>query len=192
MPDTAHMPQEHLAEPGPLSAQFHDKLDADALMAALDEAQQTVRSYDTKAQIVGVGYIFALGVVMRSGDHIPVPMDHAALYVFAGWLVVILPIIMFALVLYPSRIDKFTRKRPAAGVAGTMYFDPRKFADVAAYTKAVLSADWAREVAYEIVTVSDIRDKKRIRFLRALYWTGGSFVALFLSQMLRAGGVLSE
>ena len=119
-------------------------------------------------------------------------MDHAALYVFAGWLVVILPIIMFALVLYPSRIDKFTRKRPAAGVAGTMYFDPRKFADVTAYTKAVLSADWAREVAYEIVTVSDIRDKKRIRFLRALYWTGGSFVALFLSQMLRAGGVLSE
>ena len=63
---------------------------------------------------------------------------------------------------------------------------------MAAYTKAVLSADWAREVAYEIVTVSDIRDKKRIRFLRALYWTGGSFVALFLSQMLRAGGVLSE
>ncbi len=33
------------------------------LRDSLAEAQSTVRAYDTKAQIVGVGYIFALGVV---------------------------------------------------------------------------------------------------------------------------------
>ncbi|MCK5778683.1 MAG: hypothetical protein KAH11_07815 [Rhodospirillales bacterium] len=174
----------------PVSGNFHDKLDADALMSVLGEAQDTVRSYDTKAQIVGVGYIFALGVVQQSGKHMPVPMEWAGWYVFAGWLVVILPIIMFALVLYPSRIDKVTKKRNLQAVDGTMYFDSLKFTDANAYAAAVMKADWAKEIVYEIVKVSDIRDKKRTRFLRALYWTGGSFFLLFLSQMLRANGVL--
>lgn len=173
-----------------VSGNFHDKLDADALMSVLQEAQDTVRSYDTKAQIVGVGYIFALGVVQQSGKHMPVPMEWAGWYVFTGWVVVILPIIMFALVLYPSRIDKVTKKRNLQAVDGTMYFDSLKFTDADAYASAVMKADWAKEIVYEIVKVSDIRDKKRTRFLRALYWTGGSFFLLFLSQMLRANGVL--
>ncbi len=174
-----------------ISGNFHDKLDADALMAVLHEAQDTVRSYDTKAQIVGVGYIFALGVVQQSGKHMPVPMEWAGWYVFAGWVIVILPIIMFALVLYPSRVDKVMKKRNhQAHVDGTMYFDTTKFADIETYSRAVMAADWAKEIVYEIVKVSDIRDKKRTRFLRALYWTGGSFFLLFLSQMLRANGVL--
>ena len=33
------------------------------LKDSLAEAQNSVRSYDTKAQIVGVGYIFALNVI---------------------------------------------------------------------------------------------------------------------------------
>lgn len=175
-----------------LSKRFHDKLDADALMATLREAQDTVRSYDTKAQIVGVGYIFALGIVLRSGGHIPVPMEYAAWYVFAGWAIVILPIIMYALVLYPSRVDKIAMKRAPENVAGAMYFDPRRFANVDAYTQAVANADWLREAVFEIIKVSDIRDVKRVRFLRAMYWTGGSLFMLFLSQMLRAGGIVQQ
>lgn len=33
------------------------------LNASLGEAPSTVRAYDTKAQIVGIGYIFALRIV---------------------------------------------------------------------------------------------------------------------------------
>ncbi|MBO6520931.1 MAG: hypothetical protein JJ900_06650 [Rhodospirillales bacterium] len=173
-----------------ISGNFHETLGANGLMSVLHEAQDTVRSYDTKAQIVGVGYIFALGVVQQSGKHMPVPMEWAGWYVFTGWVVVILPIIMYALVLYPSRIDKVTKKRNLQAVDGTMYFDNTKFTEAEAYTRAVLKADWAKEIVFEIVKVSDIRDKKRTRFLRALYWTGASFFLLFLSQMLRANGVL--
>ncbi len=173
-----------------VTGNFHDKLDADALMAVLHEAQDTVRSYDIKAQIVGVGYIFALGVVQQSGKHMPVPMEWAGWYVFAGWLIVILPIIMFALVLYPSRVDKVTKKRNLQAADGTMYFDSTKFTEADAYAAAVMRADWPKEIVFEIVKVSDIRDKKRVRFLRALYWTGASFFLLFVSQMLRANGVL--
>jgi hypothetical protein len=38
------------------------------LLAALQEAQSVVRSYDTKAQIVGVGYILSLNLVLHFGD----------------------------------------------------------------------------------------------------------------------------
>lgn len=39
------------------------------LLAALQEAQSVVRSYDVKAQIVGVGYILVLNLVLHFGDH---------------------------------------------------------------------------------------------------------------------------
>lgn len=174
------------------TARFHDQLGGDALLSVLSEAQDTVRSYDNKAQIMGVGYILALQVVLRSGAQVPVPIDQAGLYVFAGWAILVLPIIMFALVLYPSHANKVSRKRDFGACAGAMYFDPRRSPDVDAYVRTVAGADWVRETACEIIKVSDIRDKKRTRFLRALYWTGGSFVMLFLAQMARASGLLAE
>ena len=178
--------------PEDLSQRFDDQLKGDALLSVLKESQDSVRSYDAKAQIVGVGYILALEVVMRSGNQVPVPKDHAAWYVFIGWLIVVVPIIMFALVLYPSHVDKVSRKRVFDACGGVMYFDPRRFADVKSFLAGVASADWAREVACEIVKVSDIRDKKRVRFLRALYWTGGSFFMIFLSQIIRANGLMAD
>lgn len=175
-----------------LAEQTNPQLAWDSLMAVLAEAQQTVRSYDTKAQIVGVGYIFALGVVMRSGDHIPIPVEFAAWYVLAGWLIIVVPIIMFALVLYPSRVDKTSTGQMPENVSGAMYFDRKRFASPLQYREAVQGTDWVSEITFEIAKVSNIRDIKRVRFLRALYWTGGSFTVLFLSQMLRAGGLLAQ
>ncbi len=146
------------------TARFHEQLGGDALLSILEEAQNTVRSYDNKAQIVGVGYILALQVVLRSGAQVPVAIDQAGLYVFAGWAILVLPIIMFALVLYPSHADKVSRKRDFGGCAGAMYFDPRRSPDVDSYVRTVAGADWVRETACEIIKVSDIRDKKRARF----------------------------
>ncbi len=70
---------------------------------ALAEAQQTVRAYDTKAQIVGVGYIFALGIVFRLGNLLPKVERSDVLLVVVGWTIVILPILLFGFVLYPTR-----------------------------------------------------------------------------------------
>jgi len=173
-----------------LPARFHEQLGGDALLSVLVEAQNTVRSYDNKAQIMAVGYVLALQVVLRSGAQVPMPIGYAGLYVFAGWIVLVLPIIMFALVLYPSHADKVSRKRNFGVCAGAMYFEPRHVADVDSYVRTVAAADWVRETACEIIKVSDIREKKRTRFLRALYWTGGSFVMLFLAQMMRATGLV--
>lgn len=169
-----------------------NQLTTDSLMSVLAEAQQTVRSYDTKAQIIGVGYIFALGVVMQSGNHIPIPVQFAALYVLAGWAIIVLPIIMFALVLHPSRVDKVKFDQVPDDTQSMMYYDDRKFADATQYRRSVTDTDWYLEISTEIMKVSKVRDVKRTRFLRALYWSGGSFAILFLSQMLRASGVLAQ
>ncbi len=39
-----------------------------AVLAALKEVQDTVRAYDTKAQIVGVGFIFSIGIITGFGE----------------------------------------------------------------------------------------------------------------------------
>ena len=63
----------------------------DLVKEALAEAQQTVRAYDTKAQIVGVGYIFALGIVFKLGEVLPKVERSDVALVIGGWTVVILP-----------------------------------------------------------------------------------------------------
>ncbi len=174
-----------------MTASFHAKLDADALLAILAEAQDTIRNYDTKAEISGVGFILAVGIVKQAGDSIIVPIEYAMFYVLAGWLVIVIPIIMFALVLYPARFDKTATSVQPDDVQNVMYFDRRLFPNVDAYIEATNKSDWAKEIIFEIMKVSGIRDVKRQRFLRALYWSAGSFTFLFLSQMMRASGALT-
>lgn len=75
------------------------------LRDSLAECQSTVRSYDAKAQIVGIGYIFAMGIIgewealLNSGGD-----DINLLWVIIAWTIVMLPIILFGFVLYPSRV----------------------------------------------------------------------------------------
>src|SRR6478735_2665237 len=84
---------------GEITRDYVDKM----LLAALQEAQSVVRSYDTKAQIVGVGYILALNLVLHFGDLLPTHARLGPLFFAAVWGVVILPIVQFGHVLYPSR-----------------------------------------------------------------------------------------
>ena len=73
------------------------------LMSALNEAQASVRAFDTKAQIVGIGYIFAVGIISTIGSMNPDKPDFSILTIVFAWLLVIIPIVLFGAVLYPSR-----------------------------------------------------------------------------------------
>jgi hypothetical protein len=79
--------------------EYADKM----LLAALHEAQSAVRSYDTKAQIVGVGYILALNVVLHFGDLLRTKAQLGPLFYAVVWGVVLMPILLFGQVLFPSR-----------------------------------------------------------------------------------------
>ena len=67
------------------------------------EGQNSIRAFDTKAQIVGIGYIFTIGIVTKIGAYNPNIPEFTPLLVILAWVLVMLPIIMFGAVLYPSR-----------------------------------------------------------------------------------------
>ena len=69
------------------------------LMASLQEAQDTVRAYDTKAQIVGVGYIFAIGIVIQLGSKVANQPEMSLVTITLAWLAIIFPIALFGAVL---------------------------------------------------------------------------------------------
>lgn len=161
------------------------------LMASLKEVQDTVRGYDLKAQIVGVGYIFASNIVFNLGGRIANAPDMSALVVVASaWVVFILPIVLFGAVLYPTR--KMAPKLGAQGSQAlrTFYVVPAKIDDVDAYLADVEASDLKKEIAYELLRTAGLREIKRKRFLRALWVAAGSFTIVFLGQLMRSEGLL--
>lgn len=169
--------------------------DDDGLMLlklSLADAQATVRAYDTKAQIVGVGYLFSLGVVGRIGDMIPENGEIVPISIVLAWVVGVLPVVLFGAVLYPSRkmapLIEAERQTPVEHV---LYVDPQNIKSVEELTKCARQADAEKEIAYELLKVSLLRELKRKRFLRALFAAGMSFLFLFSTHSLLSAGFLS-
>ena len=157
------------------------------LRDALTEAQMTVRAYDTKAQIVGVGYIFALGVITRFENLFDKSADLNLLRVAAAWFIVILPIVLFGYVLYPSRrVAPRLDEEERAGIDHVLYVIPGRQHSIAQLKDAAARCDPHNEVAYELLKVSMLRDMKRMRFLRALFAAGASFLLIFGTQIIRS------
>ena len=154
---------------------------------SLSEAQATVRAYDTKAQIVSVGYIFTLGLVSSIEDAIGRTDEVNFVYLLVAWGIVILPVFLFGFVLYPSR-------KTAPQLSGNitlnlqhiLYIDSAKHSNVEDLIKAAERADPMHELAYELLKVSKLRELKRRRFLRGLFATGISFAVLFASEVYRS------
>ncbi|MEM8797437.1 MAG: hypothetical protein AAGE61_17890 [Pseudomonadota bacterium] len=162
----------------------------DLLNDALAEARVTVRSYDTKAQIVGVGYIFALGIVFRLGDLLPTVERDDFLFVLVGWIIVIFPILLFGFVLYPTRKTMGSAGKDDASVKGVLYFAPDQFPTAASYLAALKDADGMLERTNELLKVTQLRELKRLRFLRALFSSAVAFFMLFCTQLARSSNDL--
>ena len=88
----------------------------------------------TKAQIVGVGYILALNLVLHFGDLLPTHAPIGPLFYAVVWGIVIMPILQFGQVLYPSRTraekELNGKMSGASAVPPVYYVDPSSFADV--------------------------------------------------------------
>ncbi|MFT7618322.1 MAG: hypothetical protein ACI97A_001965 [Planctomycetota bacterium] len=159
----------------------------DFLLASLHTVEDAVKTYDTKSQIVGVGYIFAINVVFTVGALIPGSVELDLIKIVLAWVIVIFPALLFGAVLYPTR-----RFAPLVGEnlsddEHVYYVRSENTLGVRDYLSRVQDSDLHFELTYEIMKLSGLRDLKRIRFLRALFAAGLSFFALFLSQLLRVG-----
>lgn len=154
---------------------------------SLGEAETTVRAYDTKAQIIGIGYIFSLGITGKLDELITKQATITVVEIVVAWAVVVVPILLFGYVLYPTR-------KMAPSLAGDpsderehiLYIDPLRLDSVEKLKEAAGRCDPLDEVAFELLKVSRLRETKRKRFLRALFAAGFCFVVLFTSQVARA------
>ncbi|MEM9683040.1 MAG: hypothetical protein AAF942_07230 [Pseudomonadota bacterium] len=155
----------------------------DILRDGLMEAQATVRAYDTKAQIVGVGYIFALGIVGQVGEQLPATPEADLPMFLVAWGIVIMPILLFGFVLYPTRkVAPKLAKKPERKLHYVLYVEAAQERSVATLREAAEQCDPVDEMAFELLKVSGLRELKRQRFLRALFAAGICFFILFLIQ----------
>ena len=160
------------------------------MMASLREVQDTVRAYDTKAQIVGVGYIFTIGIVTNLGSRIPTIVEFGWVVVALAWLLFITPVVLFGAVLYPTRKVAPSVGEQSSHPSKIFYVETEHIHGLDTYLAAIDASIPKIEIAYEILRTAGLREIKRRLFLRALWAAAISFVIIFLSQVLRAGGVL--
>jgi hypothetical protein len=162
------------------------------LLSALEGAHAAVRFYDTKAQIVGAGYILALNVVLRFGDLLPVSAPIGPLFFAAVWLIVIMPIVQFGQVLYPSRSRaerELAAKTSCTSAHPHVYHvDPDRIPHVEHLVDAALRSDWTSVLASELLKTSRVRSIKQARFRRGLMMSAVAFLALGSDQFLRSLG----
>ena len=173
-----------------------DKKDLDGatlsvLLASLKDAQDAIRAYDTKAQIVSIGFIFSLGMVATVGALAPDKPPFTLVTVILSWLLGVLPVMLFGYVLYPSRSMAPKLGTKIENLRRTYYVTEKCFPTLDEYLDEFDQSDWKVELAYEIQKNSLLRDKKRNRFVTALVVAGISFSLMFLAQLLRSVGALA-
>ncbi len=150
------------------------------LKIALSETQQSIRSYDTKAQICAIGYLFSLNLVLGINQAI-FPDKGADLWVVVfGWGVMIFPMLLFGFVLYPTRKSiKPSKRQDQSSIYKILYIRHERHASVDEIARDALKADTLDEVAFELYQSSNLRDRKRVRFVRALVAAGIALLVMF-------------
>jgi hypothetical protein len=196
---TPHLPQERVEKPTGQEARLDREMHGPRaptraytnkmLLAALLETQTATRSYDNKAQIVGVGYMLALGLVLHFGDLLPRRAPLGPLFFAVVWGVIILPILQFGQVLYPSRSraeKELLPKTSCASERPVFYVEPDAFADVKDFVQQALKSDWTSVLSAELLKTSRNRLIKQTRFRRGLMMVVVSFIVLASEQFLRS------
>lgn len=160
----------------------------DGMKEALAEAHTDVRSYDTKAQIMGIGFIFSLGVIFNILEGFDTTRSLGWFQLFAAFVLAIGPVVLYGAVLYPSRRLFRSIKTPELGIQNTYYHVPGDRPSVEDYLDKARTTNWEHEIAFEIVKVSSLRDVKRKRFIRALVASALSFATLMGASLINIAG----
>jgi hypothetical protein len=156
------------------------------LLDALRSTQEVIRSYDTKAQIMGIIFILSINFVLTLLRELvglgPIPpvatISLAAL--------VLVPLGLFGFVLYPAN-----NPTAALDIAGQpirrTYFVLRNDRDLGRYLDDIEATDWPVEIGFEIMKMARLREIKRRRLLRALVGAAISYM-LILGMMVMIAG----
>lgn len=144
---------------------------------ALADTQDTIRAFDTKAEILAAGVALVVGLINGRVIHVAEQALVVRVLVGIGLLGVIGTIIFSGLVLWPrnggvGQADKknCTDKGGAEphNNVGVYYVTNGAFPGPLHYARAARNADWVTEMSSEIVKCSHIREEKAKWFRYAL------------------------
>ncbi len=152
------------------------------LLDALRSTQEVIRSYDTKAQIMGIIFILSINFVLTLIRELVGigPIPPAATLSLA--VLVLLPLGLFGYVLFPANNPVGDLELEGQPVRHSYFVDGRG-PSLTDYLIDVEATDWATELGFEIMKMARLRERKRRRLLRALVAAGASYV-LILAMML--------
>ncbi len=159
------------------------------LLASLNEVQQTIRSYDSKAQIMGVGFIFSVTMISGFLGNLEIERDYGFGYLIVGFALLIGPVTLYGSVLYPTRRTAPAILQDALPVHHCFYFRSDSGKDHKTFRQEIESANWSSELSYEIMRLSALRDLKRKRFLSAMFASGVSFAVILLGNIAGLSGL---
>lgn len=157
------------------------------LKHAIEDAQETIRAYDTKAEILGILLTLAIGITNFT------LLEHSKgctkWILLSSWIVALVAITVLGLVLHP-------KKNPFANIAhgnytpsGTYFLTNLPSAPqntVSALTDKAVLTDWVSELMYENMKLSVIRDHKHRCFTLALRLTGFTILLIVASIIIGA------
>jgi uncharacterized membrane protein (UPF0136 family) len=104
-------------------------------------------------------------------------------------VLIIIPVVVFGSVLYPTRRVAPEVLKNKAHVQGLFYMNHQE--TVTDYVSQIKGMDIQQELSYELLKVSYLRDLKRRRFLQAMMMAAISLVTLFVIQLLPVWGLIS-
>jgi hypothetical protein len=177
-------------QPGQAAADESAKrLEISILLEARRTTEETIRAFDIKAQIAGVGMILSITALASFGVRIlpPLPAPPGWLgYGLCGYF--LLCISQFAWVLWPKRSLIIKPGDPAPRTCGTFFVQPGRTSTLADYVTAIQRTDWTTELAFEVMKLAQLRESKRRRFQRALAIAASFYVVLLAALAVAVGG----
>lgn len=159
----------------------NEQLTIECLMHSIEDAQQTIRAYDTKAEILAILLTFAIG--LTNFTLMPSLGFTSKSFLLFSWLVSLLAILFLGFVLHPKK-NQFKSISFGTYSPSGLYF-LHKITESAQNTVSALAdkarnTNWVEELTYESMKLSLIRDKKHKWFIRALCLSGIALALIFL------------
>ncbi len=152
------------------------------LKHAIDDAQETIRAYDTKAEILGILLTLAIGITNYA------LFEHSTgcpkKFLLGSWIIALLAIAVTGMVLYPKK-NPFKNIALGNYTPSSTYFltglsSSPQYTVTALADKAV-NTDWVSELMYENMKLSAIRDYKHNCFTWALRLSGVTILLIVAS-----------
>lgn len=159
--------------------------EVEVLLDAINDAQETIRAFDLKAEILTAVLTLLVGMVafawhdqdsaaLKTVDIIAIITAFGAMGCLMG-------------VLFPMNNPAENVKLGGYQPAGAYYVDRKKYADetVTDFAKKLAKVNWVEELSFELMKVSSIRQRKHDWFSNATAASAISFLALLVLCLAR-------